>query len=218
MLGSPSSERVPVAPRVVIEMPEHAADEEEDEKNATACPGTPDECAAFASFYDDNVDFVHRGARRLGIEHDAVEDVVQEVFLVAHRRRSDFRGDASVKTWLYGILINVSRLHRRTAVRSALHGVIDRAAPEGDTARVADARGRRPDALAEAAEAYRILLQVLDQLDDDKREVFVLAELEQLTIPEIADIVGIKVNTAYSRLRLARAAFQDLLARTRRQP
>lgn len=178
----------------------------------------PAEPAAFASFHDAHVDFMHRGARRLGVEADAVEDVVQEVFLVAHRRRDDFRGQASVKTWLYGILINVTRLHRRTGARSALHGVIDRAVPVTDTDRVPDERARRPDALAETAQAYRMLLDVLDQLDEEKREIFVLAELEQLSVPEIADIVGIKLNTAYSRLRLARAAFQDVLARTRRQP
>lgn len=212
MLSAPSSDRIRVAPIAVIE---HALPES---MTADGRRSLPEEASAFAAFYDLHVDFVHRGARRLGIEHDAAEDVVQEVFLIAHRRRDDFRGDASVKTWLYGILINVSRLHRRTAVRSALHGVIDRAAPPSQTDRVADARARGPDALAETAEAYRMLLGLLDQLDDEKREVFVLAELEQLPIPEIAEIVGIKLNTAYSRLRLARATFQDLLARTRRQP
>ena len=79
----------------------------------------------------------------------------------------------------------------------------------------ADPPARRPDAVAETADAYRLLLKVLDTLDDDKREIFVLAELEQLPIPRVAELLGLKLNTAYSRLRLARAAFETALKRAR---
>jgi RNA polymerase sigma-70 factor (ECF subfamily) len=66
-----------------------------------------------------------------------------------------------------------------------------------------------------ASEASRLLHQLLDQLDDDKREVFILAELERWSIAEIAEATGVKQNTASSRLRLAREAFEDAAARLR---
>ena len=61
----------------------------------------------------------------------------------------------------------------------------------------------------------RVLHRLLDELDDDKRTVFVLAELEQTTAPEIADALGIPLNTVYSRLRAARIEFDKALARHR---
>lgn len=170
------------------------------------------DASAFPALYDEHVDFVHRSVRRLGVHPSAVEDAVQEVFLVAYRRLGEFRNASSFRTWLYGIVLNVVRLHRRTTVRAGLHGVIDRAAG-AEAEHVAEAGSRRPDAAAETADAWRMLQRVLDELDDDKREVFVLATLEQLSVPEIADILGLKLNTAYSRLRLARAAFDDAVAR-----
>ena len=169
----------------------------------------------FAHFYDSHVNFVHRGARRLGIDESAVEDVVQDVFLVVHRRLPEFRNASSIRTWLYGILLRVARLHRRTVVRSNLHGAIDRNSSI-DPEDVTDVVTRRPDAAAETMDAYRTLLRILDHLDDDKREMFVLAELEQLPIIEIAELLGLKPNTAYSRLRLARAAFESARIRIAR--
>jgi len=61
------------------------------------------------------------------------------------------------------------------------------------------------------AEEVRLLHRILDRLDDDKRAVFVLAELEQMTAPEIAEALSVNLNTVYSRLRAARAAFEDAL-------
>lgn len=166
------------------------------------------DAAAFAALYDENVAFVHRGVRRLGVNEGAVEDVVQEVFLTAYRRHGSFREESALRTWLFGIVIRVVRLHRRTAFRAGLHGVIDHGAGAES---VADTKTSRPDEAAETKDAWRTLLRVLDQLDEDKREIFVLAELEELPIPAIAGLLGLKLNTAYSRLRLARAAFETAL-------
>ena len=77
------------------------------------------------------------------------------------------------------------------------------------------ATGRDPHEAAELAEGTRLLQRILDELSDEKREVLVLAELEELPVPEIADALGLKLNTAYSRLRLARADFEEALARHR---
>lgn len=173
------------------------------------------DAAAFAALYDENVAFVHRGVRRLGVNEGAVEDVVQEVFLTAYRRHGSFREESALRTWLFGIVIRVVRLHRRTAFRAGLHGVIDHGAGAES---VADTKTSRPDEAAETKDAWRTLLRVLDQLDEDKREIFVLAELEELPIPAIAELLGLKLNTAYSRLRLARAAFETALAAMKVSP
>ena len=67
------------------------------------------------------------------------------------------------------------------------------------------------------AEEIRLFYSLLETLDDDKREVFVLAELEQMSVPEIADTLSLNVNTVYSRLRAARQAFERALSRCRAQ-
>ena len=70
-----------------------------------------------------------------------------------------------------------------------------------------------PHEQAVRSEAAKTLHRILDELDDEKREVFVLAELEEMTIPEIAEVLGINVNTAYSRLRAARQTFDQAVMR-----
>jgi RNA polymerase sigma-70 factor (ECF subfamily) len=171
-------------------------------------PGTDVE--SFERLYDGHAAFVARAVRRLGVNDAQIEDVVQEVFLVAFRRLDDFEGRSPITTWLYGIALRVARLQRRTSRRADLHGAIDRGAA-AETEKAADAAALRPDAAAETADAYRLLLRLLGELDDDKREIFVLVELEQMPMPEVADLLGLKLNTAYSRLRLAREAFAKAL-------
>ena len=67
----------------------------------------------------------------------------------------------------------------------------------------------------EKAEAVRVLHALLDEMDDERREIFVMAELEQMTMPEIAATLGLNVNTAYARLRAARTTFEESVARHR---
>ncbi len=172
--------------------------------------------ASFEAIYDDHVAFIHRATRRLGVHDDAIEDVVQEVFLVVHRRLAEFRHASSLRTWIYGILVRVVRFHQRTRVRAGLHGILDASAPPS-VENVADSSARRPDAAVETADAWRFLQTLLDRLGEQQREVFVLAELEQWSVPEIAEALGLKVNTAYSRLRLARASFEAAIARSGEQ-
>jgi RNA polymerase sigma-70 factor (ECF subfamily) len=69
---------------------------------------------------------------------------------------------------------------------------------------------------AENAEALRLAVALLDRLDPDKREVFVLAQMEQMTVPEIAACLGVNVNTVYARLRAARKEFDAAFARHQR--
>lgn len=166
-----------------------------------------------AEVYEAHFDFVWRSARRLGVASLHVDDVVQEVFLVVHRRLAEFEGRSSLRTWLFGITRRIVRDHRRSARRKPAEpfGAIEPA----DLGPAADVRMTRE-------EEARLLHALMDELDEDKREVFVLAELEQMSGPEIADALDVNLNTVYARLRAARAAFEQAVvrhhAKQRRRP
>lgn len=166
---------------------------------------------AFAEVYRENVGFVWRSVRGLGVKAGSVDDVAQEVFLVVNRRLADFEGRSSLRAWLSGIVLNVVRHHRRSIQRKSPHEL---APAEVDPQELA-ARSPTPYEAAVHAEETRLLERILDELDDEKREVLVLAELEEMSVPEIAAALEINVNTAYSRLRLAREAFERALGRHR---
>ena len=166
----------------------------------------PIPCAlTLSEVYETHFDFVWRSARRLGVLSLHVDDVVQEVFLVVHRRLSEFEGRSSLKTWLFAITRRIVRDHRRSARRKPAEplGAIE---PIDASAPGADAQ------LAHDQEA-RLLHAMLDELDEDKREVFVLAELEQMSGPEIAEALDVNLNTVYARLRAARTAFEQAVGR-----
>lgn len=167
---------------------------------------------AFAELYETHFTFVWRSARRLGTPEANLDDVVQEIFMVAFRRQDEFEGRSSVKTWLYGIVFNVVRAHRRELAQKHPQTLTDDRRVDPDLL-VDGADG--PHEQASKGEAARVVDQFLECLDDDRRAVFVLAELEQLTAPEIAAIVGSPLNTVYSRLRLARIDFAKAVARHR---
>ena len=84
---------------------------------------------------------------------------------------------------------------------------------EDAIARAQASEDQSPDASAARAQAVRIFHELLGTLDDEKREVFILADLEQLPVPQVAESLGVNVNTVYSRLRLAREALNLALAR-----
>ena len=169
-------------------------------------------CPTFARIYEDHFPFVWRSARRLGTPPGDVDDVVQEILVVAHRRLGEFEGRSSIKTWLFGIVLNVVRGHRRGLRAKHPHTLAT--APYADPAALIDTTDG-PHELATKAEAARLVVRLLEALDDDKREVFVLFELEQMTAPEIAALLEIPLNTVYSRLRLGRREFADAAARHR---
>jgi RNA polymerase sigma-70 factor (ECF subfamily) len=166
----------------------------------------------FAQLYESQFSFVWRSARRLGIPAQSMDDVVQEVFVVVHRTLAKFERRSSIKTWLFGVVLNVVRAHRRQIRAQHLHAA--EAPATADPERLVDTAAG-PHELATRAEAARLVDALLDTLDDDKREVFVLAELELMSAPDIARAIGIPLNTVYSRLRLARQEFAAAAARRR---
>lgn len=143
-------------------------------------------------------DYVFRVLRRMGVPEPQVEDAVQDVFMVVLRRAHTFVGHSSVRTWVFGIALRVARAHRRGAARK--HDEVAETELR--------ASGPGPAEQAEHAEDVRLLMRLLDGLSEEQREVFVLSEVEGLTAPEMADALGVNVNTVYSRLRLARERFQ----------
>jgi RNA polymerase sigma-70 factor (ECF subfamily) len=151
--------------------------------------------------FDEHAAYVWRALRHLGVPESEADDLCQEVFVVVHRRLASFEGRSSLRTWLYGICLRVASDYRRRArVRYER--------PAADPARdLAEPVGFAPD---ERAQARAELLALLDGLDEDKREVLVLYEIEGVAMMEVAEIVGCPLQTAYSRLHAARAKLVDL--------
>jgi RNA polymerase sigma-70 factor (ECF subfamily) len=165
--------------------------------------------------YDSHFPFVWRNLRRLGVPDVLLEDAAQDVFLVVHRRWSSFdAGWSSVQTWLFGILMRVARNHRRSLrrrgawlVASTDDALTPMSAVASDEAGPADLVARH--------EAAVLLDRLLEGLDDDKRAVLVLVDVEQLSVAQAAEALGVNLNTAYWRLRAARKLIDKALARIR---
>jgi RNA polymerase sigma-70 factor (ECF subfamily) len=151
--------------------------------------------------YREHADFVYRIACQLGIDAPHVEDVVHDVFLVVHRRLHEYDG-RSMRSWLYGITRRVVLHHRRGRQRAQKR------------TQLAPVPGSAPDPEERTAvqEAVAIVESFVATLDEDQRAVFVLVELEGTPMPEIAEALGVNLNTLYSRLRLARRRFEQHLA------
>jgi RNA polymerase sigma-70 factor (ECF subfamily) len=148
--------------------------------------------------------FVWRTLRRMGVGATDVEDVAQEVFLVVHRRLPDYDDRSGMRAWLYGICSRKASEHRRKAWVRREQTVA--AAPE------AIAPPEQPETMRRR-EAWAQLEAILGELDEKKRDVFVLFELEEMSLAEVAAAVGCPLQTAYSRLQSARALVQASIER-----
>lgn len=161
----------------------------------------------FEAIYRRHFDFVWRCCRRLGVAESALDDVTQEVFLIVHRKLETFERRSTMKTWIYGIARRVVSGHRRVERRR----VGSTRAESTEAQRSADC----PHENVSRDEASKLLHALLAELGEERREVFVLAELEEMSAPEIAEATGANLNTVYSRLRAARADFERALSRHR---
>jgi RNA polymerase sigma-70 factor (ECF subfamily) len=204
------SRNVLVSPITVGERaPGGVAFDDEAANDPSPASGTglhPPRQPSFEELYDEHVDFVWRALRSLGVRDHAVEDAVQDVFLVVHRRLAEFEHRSTLRTWIFGVAMRVAHDHRRREARKGGLSPLD--------VEIVD-RAPRPDERAAQAEALREVAELLDSLDPEKRAIFVLAELEQWTAPEIAEALSINLNTVYSRIRAARRDFEDAYARRR---
>jgi RNA polymerase sigma-70 factor, ECF subfamily len=157
----------------------------------------------FSSVFAEHARSVWRMARSLGVHESDVEDVCQDVFMVVHRKLENFEQRSSVRTWLYGIVLRVVSDYRKKAHRKRERLVAEppprthEASPEGC---VAD------------QQALAMLDSVLEELSEERRQVFVLYEIEQLSMREIAEALDCPLQTVYSRHQSARAIVQRRLA------
>ena len=163
------------------------------------------------AIYDAHFDFVWRNVRRMGIPESLAEDVVQDVFLVVHRRLKEFDHRSAVTTWLFGILLRVVHDHRRAQKR---HNA--RVEQAGRVWSDRSDESASPHEQAVRRQAVEVLYQLLSQLDEDKRAMVVMVDLEQMAVNEAAAILNLNVNTAQARLRAGRLLFNAAVTAMRK--
>lgn len=152
-------------------------------------------------------EFVWKCARAFGSKADEIDDVVQDVFLVVQRRHAELREERLARSWIYSITRRVVSTQRRRRERSS------RGTPDVDSLLSPD---QSPLAAAERQREVRVLSTLLDGLAERKREVFVLSEILEMSGREIAETLGVPMNTVYSRLRAAREEFDAAVQRQRK--
>ncbi|HEY3496861.1 MAG TPA: sigma-70 family RNA polymerase sigma factor [Polyangiaceae bacterium] len=172
----------------------------------SAVPRFPD--PSFTEIFRTYAPFLWRALVGLGVPEAEADDLCQEVMLIVHRKLPGFDGRA-LRSWLYKICLRVASDYRRSA-RVRRERPTD-LMPEGALAptQADEFEGRRVE---------QRLLRVLSELDTDKRAVFVLFEIEELTLREIADVTDAPLQTVYSRLQAARASVRAAFARAEVSP
>ena len=172
-----------------------------DEVPATTIP-------SFAEVYNTYFRFVWSIARYLGVEATSLDDVVQDIFVTICERLSTLQHPEALRSWIYGTTRRVVSTHHRSRRNALVTTGIIRVdsglrGPDSPT----------PEHLAEQSERVKLLWSLVSKLDEQKRETFVLAELEEMTAPEIALVTNAPLNTVYSRLRSAREELEEALQR-----
>jgi RNA polymerase sigma-70 factor (ECF subfamily) len=156
----------------------------------------------FEQVYREHADLVWRLLRHLGVADGHRDDLFHEVFLVVHRRLGDHDDRSTLPTWLFGITRNVVLHHRRNVARHLRRLTV---APEPTP-------GPGPEEHVARREAHDLVAGFLATLADDQRLAFALAEIEGLRAPEIAEQLGVNLNTLYSRLGALRRRFSQFIA------
>lgn len=156
----------------------------------------------FEALYDRYFSFVWRALRHLGVPGGSLEDSAQEVWMVVHRRLGEFESRSSVRTWLFGIALNVARNRRRGVRRTPEMLTL----PEHVVSSRPDAEG-----LHAGQEAWRKIERYLETLDEQRRSVFVCSLLEQLSAAETAEATGLDVATVYHQVRRLRQGLRAFL-------
>lgn len=160
-----------------------------------------------AAVFDAHAAFVGRALTCLGVRDRELADAMQEVFIVAHRRLPELERPSALRSWLYAICLRKAMTFRRRAARLREDAVAE--PPD------ASDPGASPHADLERTRALAVALEILDELDHDQRAVFVLYEVEQLPMSEVASAVDCPLQTAYSRLYAARREIARQLKRLR---
>ncbi len=162
----------------------------------------------FDRVFTDHVRYAGRTLRYLGVAEADLDDACQEVFIVVHRRIHELTRPEGVRAWIRQVCVHVAQNARRSVRRRRDGGEAPPDIPTPAT----------QDASIERTELRQRLLAILDRLNEDQRAVFVLYEIEQLTMAEVASAVDCPLQTAYSRLHAARAHVQQAIAQQEVSP
>ena len=157
----------------------------------------------FDAVYEQYALFVWRSLRRLGVAEAHLADATQDVFVVVHRALPRFEGRSGLRTWLFGIVLRVASQWRRKTRRRATEPLLDNI----------EAPVQTPFEQAVQSEAAELLHRLLDNLSMDQRAVFLLVEMEGLSVPEAAAVLDANLHTTTSRLRKARSVFEAAMKR-----
>jgi RNA polymerase sigma-70 factor (ECF subfamily) len=144
----------------------------------------------FRQIFDEHAASVGRTLRYLGVPEADVADAAQKVFLVVHRRYREFEGRSSLSTWIREICVRVALGHRRHQRRRREDVMEDPPQRSIDAAQEQDVERR---------ELRNLLTNLLRTLDDKQRAIIVLYDIEMLTMPEVAQVLGCPLQTAYTR-------------------
>jgi RNA polymerase sigma-70 factor (ECF subfamily) len=156
-----------------------------------------------ADWYREHAPFVWKSLDRLGVARADLNDCAQKVFETALRRAPSFQDGKPAKPWLFGIAFRVYVQHRRASARDPLELSEDEVAISPEWT---------PDQAVERKQGWELVQLFLERLPPEQRAVFVMHELDGVPMPGVARELGVLLNTAYSRLRLARAAFERFAA------
>jgi RNA polymerase sigma-70 factor (ECF subfamily) len=158
--------------------------------------------------FEQHGDFVCRILRSLGVHERDLDDALQDVFVVVARRQQDYEEQGRARAWMYSICKRVAiaqrRKYRRTRETSETRAVEPSVAPT----QLQDMQDR---------EAFELGRRLLEQLPPKQREIFLLYEVEDMSMAEIARLVGCPLQTAYSRLHQARTRIVAVVERTAAQ-
>lgn len=158
----------------------------------------------FSTLYANELSYVYRSLQRLGVPTRELDDLTQEVFITAFQRFDTYDQKRPLRPWLFGIAFRVASAQRnRAQVRREVAGELP------------DTRDERPSPhdSAEHSQTLAKVLLALDTLRIERKAVFILHDIEGQSIPEVAAALAIPLNTAYTRLRAARAEFTEAFRR-----
>ena len=164
--------------------------------------------AEFPEIFRQHARFLWRTLMNLGVPSREAQDLCQEVMIIVHRRLPEFDGQ-SLRGWLYGICVRVASDYRRSAParREILHG-------EPPESGAAPDQLEQLEQLEQRAERQR-LMRALERVGEEKRVALVLYEVEELTLAEVSEALGVPLQTVYSRIKAAR---QELRRELEQQP
>ena len=158
--------------------------------------------ASLREIFEAEFDYVCRAHRRLGVPERDLEDAAQETFLALNAKLDTYDPLRPLRPWIFGFVMRIAANHRRKRTPEPLD-LTDRHALPSETT---------PEHQAVAQEAKTLAMRVLERMDPERREIFVMHDLEGFGAPEIATLFTLEVNTVYSRLRVARAEFERIAA------